>query len=348
MVPDVKGLRLAVLVVAVAGMLLPHARAGAESISISRHSGYPGARITVKGKNYTPKTHLAVYVGDPINVTTNKQGRFSVTTLIPGDARGNITISADLSSAVFTVTDPPATPAWPPTPGVTWDYPIGANKLDFDNDAQVFGLDWEETDPDTVDLLHARNARVVCYVSAGSYENWRSDADKYKDPDTGVTLGNPLDGWPGERWVDVTDPDLKPILQARMQTCKDKGFDAIDYDNVEAFNNHPGLPQDTAAAQITFNTWLADTTHNTFNLKVALKNDLDQVNDLVSKFDFEINEQCQQYNECDILDPFITAHKAVFEVEYKGTIDEICHRAHDGFSVIKKKLKLDAYRQACQ
>jgi len=51
-------------------------------------------------------------------------------------------------------------------------------------------------------------------------------------------------------------------------------------------------------------------------LAYGLKNDLDEVPQLVADADFAINEECFQYNECDGLQPFIDAGKAVFQVEY--------------------------------
>ena len=43
---------------------------------------------------------------------------------------------------------------------------------------------------------------------------------------------------------------------------------------------------------------LADLAHER-GLSIGLKNDLDQVADLVDHFDFAINEECCQYEECD-------------------------------------------------
>ena len=70
--------------------------------------------------------------------------------------------------------------------------------------------------------LHRRGAYVICYLSAGSFEDWRSDAGRYP----ASVLGRPLDGWPGERWVDVRRTDvLLPILRDRIARCRAKGFD---------------------------------------------------------------------------------------------------------------------------
>ena len=53
-------------------------------------------------------------------------------------------------------------------------------------------------------------------------------------------------------------------------------------------------------------------------LSIGLKNDLDQIKTLQSKFDWALNEQCNEYKECATLKPFVTAGKAVFGVEYTG------------------------------
>ena len=81
---------------------------------------------------------------------------------------------------------------------------------------------------------------------------------------------------------------------------------------------------------------------------MGLKNDLDQVDSLLPFFDWALNESCFQYNECDLLIPFIKSGKAVFGVEYDGDTDQFCPQANAlGFSWMKKHLKLDAWREAC-
>jgi hypothetical protein len=63
---------------------------------------------------------------------------------------------------------------------------------------------------------------------AGSYEEWRTDAASF----TASVLGTPLDGWPGERWLDIRSPVVRGIMEKRIKACKDKGFLAVDPDNV--------------------------------------------------------------------------------------------------------------------
>ena len=75
--------------------------------------------------------------------------------------------------------------------------------------------------------------------------------------------------------------------------------------------------------RINCNKWLANTAHE-LGAAMGLKNDLGQVGDLVDIFDFHIDEQCKQYDECQALLPFLDANKAIFQVEYHGTPERVC------------------------
>ena len=59
-----------------------------------------------------------------------------------------------------------------------------------------------------------------------------------------------------------------------MQMCTDKGFVAVDADNVDGYTNANGVGL-RAADQLAYNTWLANTAHS-LGLGIGLKNDLNQ------------------------------------------------------------------------
>ncbi|MGH3415524.1 MAG: endo alpha-1,4 polygalactosaminidase, partial [Actinocrinis sp.] len=101
------------------------------------------------------------------------------------------------------------------------------------------------------------------------------------------------------------------------------------------------------ADQLAFNRMLATLAHAD-HLAIGLKNDLGQVPDLVADFDFAVNEQCAQYDECAQLSPFINADKAVFHVEYELSLDRFCPRTTAlGLSSMRKNIALDAPRWPC-
>ena len=231
---------------------------------------------------------------------------------------------------------------WAPPLDSTFQLQFGGLPVDQSVSASVFDLDGFDTTAATVTSLHGSGKHVVCYLDAGTWEKWRPDASQY--PKAVLGKGN---GWPGEKWLDIRRLDvLGPVLGARMDMCAAKGFDAIEFDNVDGYANKTGFKL-TAADQLTFDGWLATQAHAR-GLGVGLKNDLDQIPALVSSFDFAIDEQCAQYKECAALSPFVSAGKPVFEIEYKLTKPKFCAQAAAlGFAAMRKHLELDAWRDPC-
>jgi hypothetical protein len=79
-----------------------------------------------------------------------------------------------------------------------------------------------------------------------------------------------------------------------------------------------------------------------------LKNNIDQIKDLVSHFDFAVNEECFQYGECDMLKPFVDSGKAVFGIEYNLSNSSFCPQANAmNLDFLKKNPSLDAWRESC-
>ncbi|WP_432488260.1 endo alpha-1,4 polygalactosaminidase [Kineococcus sp. SYSU DK018] len=230
---------------------------------------------------------------------------------------------------------------WSPEQGTAWQWQLSGD-LDLTVDVPVYDVD-HQVPAEVVDRLHADGRRVICYVSAGTVESYRDDAGRFPDE----VVGRPLADWPDERWLDVRRLDvIGPILLDRLDECRDKGFDAVEPDNVDAWANDSGFDL-TAADQLRFNRWLAAAAHER-GMGVALKNDLDQVRDLVGDFDFAVNESCARYEECDLLQPFVDAGKAVLHVEYDLTPERFCRVAHrPGFSSMLKDGDLTAYRYVC-
>ncbi len=159
---------------------------------------------------------------------------------------------------------------------------------------------------------------MICYIDAGTAEKFRPD---YKEFPKSV-LGRP-NGWPGERWLDIRQLSvLEPIMTARFQMCKEKGFDAVEPDNIEGYANNTGFPL-TAQEQLTYNEWVADEVH-ALGMAVLLKNDGEQAGELQPYFDGVITEQCNQYSECADFDPYLAAGKPVLDAEYKLPTSKFC------------------------
>lgn len=165
-----------------------------------------------------------------------------------------------------------------------------------------------------VAAIRAWHAAAVCYVDAGTWESWRPDAGRFP-----ASILGRSNGWPGERWLDIRQLSvLLPIMRARALRCREAGFQAIDWDNVDGYQNRTGFPL-TAAEQLRYNRLLAEIAHR-LGLAAGLKNDFAQVPQLVSYFDFAADEQSLQYRECGMLEPFVRQHKPVYDIEYQGKL----------------------------
>jgi hypothetical protein len=243
---------------------------------------------------------------------------------------------------------PAATDAdrWKPSPGVAWQWQLAGDEIDTSYDVDVYDLDAFETAAEVVASLHLQGRRAVCYISAGSWEEWRPDAADFP----AAVIGREYEGWEGEKWLDIRRIDqLAPVLRARMDLCKAKGFDGIEPDNLDGYQNETGFPL-TAGDQLLFNRWLAREAHAR-GLAIALKNDADQAADLLADFDFALLEDCFAQDWCELLLPFLRAGKAVLDAEYTDmgiALEDFCPRAKTlGVSAILKHRELDAWRRAC-
>jgi hypothetical protein len=232
---------------------------------------------------------------------------------------------------------------WVPDVRTSWQWQLIDLPVDPGYEVALYDIDLFDNEAAVVADLHARGRRVVAYVSAGSWEDWRPDADQFPE----AVRGLPLAGWPGERWLDVRQIEvLGPLMEARLDLAVQKGFDGVEWDNVDGYANATGFPL-TYEDQLAYNILLAQAAHAR-GLSVALKNDLDQVPDLVAYFDWALNEECFSYDECDALQPFLDAGKAVMVVEYELETSQFCPQANaQGFNAMRKHWALDAWQAPC-
>ncbi|KPC54652.1 endo alpha-1,4 polygalactosaminidase [Amantichitinum ursilacus] len=253
---------------------------------------------------------------------------------------------------VPTPTPTPTPSYWVPAQDSTWQIQLSGT-LNTSYDAQMYDVDLFDTPTATIAALKAQGRHVICYFSAGTAENWRSDYTQFAAADQGNGLAN----WPGEYWVDTRSANVRSIMQTRLALAQSKGCDGVDPDNVDGYTNTPGLPL-TAATQLDYNRFIAAQAH-ALNLSVGLKNDLGQASSLVSNFDFAVNEQCYSLGECDhYASNFISAGKAVFNIEYDSAYRQNTNGARDALcaatlsahiSSLVRKLRLaDDYRYSCE
>ena len=136
---------------------------------------------------------------------------------------------------------------WQPAVSNTWQWQL-AGTVNTSYDVDIYDIDLFDNSADQIRRLQDDGRLVVCYFSAGSYENWRSDADDFKQTD----LGKTLDGWPDERWLDIRSESVRAIMTARLDLAMEKGCDGIEPDNIDGYTNDTGFGL-TAADQLEYN-----------------------------------------------------------------------------------------------
>jgi hypothetical protein len=238
------------------------------------------------------------------------------------------------------VTTPTTTPVTTPAPATVWDPAVTdtwqwqlTGTLNTAYDVKVYDVDLYDTSATTILALQNSGKKVLCYFSAGSSENWRSDFGSFAAAD----MGNALDGWAGERWLDTRSANVRTIMTARLDLAKTKGCDGVEPDNVDGYTNSSGFAL-TATTQLDYNRFLATAAHAR-GLAIALKNNVAQLADLVGDFDLAVNEQCHQYNECGGYAAFVSAGKPVFNAEYAKAYQS-AGSARDALCLDAKKLGL--------
>lgn len=145
---------------------------------------------------------------------------------------------------------------WQPKPGTAWQWQL-SGKLDTSFDVPVYDVDGFNTGQDQVAALKKAGRRTICYISTGAWEDFRADSGDF--PKDMLGKGN---GWKGERWLDVRRLDeLERLMGKRFDMCRDKGFDAVEPDNMDAYRNDSGFPV-TADDQLRFNRMIAKLAHD--------------------------------------------------------------------------------------
>ena len=248
--------------------------------------------------------------------------------------------------AAYEAGTPVPSTADPVPVGISWQWQI-TETVDTSHDVDLYDVDLFQLTSAVEETLHADGRRVICYFSAGSFEPWTDDADQFPEE----AIGKKLDGWPDERWLDHTRADVRALMSARLDLAVERGCDGVEPDNVTAHNNRTGFGIN-ATEQLDYNRFLADEAH-TRGLSVALKNDLDQITALLDWFDFAVNEECADFDECATLRPFVEADKAVLHAEYVDRWADAPDKAREvcgvepGLSTIVKTWDLGPELQTC-
>jgi hypothetical protein len=205
----------------------------------------------------------------------------------------------------------------PPTTGV-FDYQLG-------------GASSRVGTPSRQPTVVVRDASVtplagaysVCYVNGfqtqpGEAAFWRARAHLLVKDSNGRPRVDPV--WPDEYILDPTSAaqraEILRIVGPTLSRCAQRGFRAVELDNLDTFTRIKGVPKtgalELAAAyvRLAHSQGLAVAQKNTPGLGAAGKRSIG--------FDFAIAESCAAYRECGAYRAVYGAH--VLQIEYPGEL----------------------------
>ncbi|MEJ3747794.1 endo alpha-1,4 polygalactosaminidase [Actinomycetes bacterium KLBMP 9797] len=173
----------------------------------------------------------------------------------------------------------------------------------------------------------------VCYVNG--FQSQPQDRDVWlaerRDLIVNDANGEPLvdENWPDEFILDTSTADrrdrLAAILDDTVGSCAGKGFDAVEFDNLDSFTRSKGaltaddnLALATTLTGIAHEAGLAAGQKNTAELAARGRDDVG--------FDFAVAEECLRWEECE---SYTSVYgQRVIDIEYTddlpGSVEEVC------------------------
>jgi len=189
------------------------------------------------------------------------------------------------------------------------------------HNVDVVFVDVFDTSSSTISSLKKQGKVVVCYFSAGTAENWRSDYGRIP----ASAKGRSVDGWSGEKWMDIRRSDVVSLSRSRIDKARSKGCDGVDPDNVDVYDNSSGFSISSTDVKNYLRN-LAAYSHSR-GLLMGLKNSAEIASYMSAYTDFAVVEECFQWNECGSYSSFISRKKPVFIVEYRSYSSSLCSNA---------------------
>jgi hypothetical protein len=194
-----------------------------------------------------------------------------------------------------------------------------------------------------VTALHAAGHYAVCYIEAGAFQAGFPDNKDFAARDYGHRAKRyQMQGYPNEWWFDMRGfrhyvagrpatlkgaaKNIAAGLAKRIHWCRVEGQDAIEPDDIEAYDNRtetnaPGAGWGlTRADDLGFERWLAHTAHRD-GLAILQKNDPLDARIDEKLFDGALSEECNRYDDpCagpgGDWDAYLHAGKPVLNAEY--------------------------------
>ena len=235
----------------------------------------------------------------------------------------------------------PARAATPPPVNAGFDYQIGGDYA-LPAGVGVVSRDWYAG-------AAPKGAYAICYVNAFQTQDdepgvSRRDERSAWPRDLVLTGLGDDPNWGGEYLVDISTAGKRKRaadwIGPMIRTCKRKGFEAVEYDNLDSWTRFDDTPREGDVPfgkgdAIAFAKLLAKRAHR-LGLAVGQKNTVELTRRQARRrvrFDFAIAEECGRYDECDGYRRLYGDH--VIAIEYRREdFDATCRSVGARVSVV--------------
>ncbi|KAM0245045.1 hypothetical protein ACHAP5_005717 [Fusarium lateritium] len=229
-------------------------------------------------------------------------------------------------------------------PGVQWEIVIHEpikhdSAADFiPSKAKVWDIDMGHAreNPEMIPLLKSAGKFVICYFNAGALQDWDDDKNKFPKAVIGHSLAYPYDS---EEWyLDIRDSTVLKLQKARLDVAAKIGCDAVDPDNVDAWQQDEEDPTGFKLKSSDYTKYLKSLAEYAHSIKtkdgnpllVGQKNAPEIAEDLVSSLDFAVLESCRGTTDpaeenwpfCEDFQTYIDAGKPVLQIEYPPSVEK--------------------------
>jgi hypothetical protein len=243
----------------------------------------------------------------------------------------------------------PAGAATPPPVNAAFDYQIGGD-YPLPSGVRVVSRDWFAGDA-------PRGLYAICYVNAFQTQDdepgvkRRDERSAWPQDLVLTTLGDDPN-WGGEYLIDISTAAKRKRaarwIEPMIRTCARKGFDAVEYDNLDSWTRFDGTPREGdvpfgKASALAFAALITRRAH-ALGLAVGQKNTAELTRRQARRrvgFDFAIAEECGRYRECNAYRRVYGNH--VIAIEYRRRdFRYTCRRVGERISVVLRDVNVTA------
>jgi hypothetical protein len=225
---------------------------------------------------------------------------------------------------------PEVPPLWVPAEGARWFARLDG-AVDIGEDAEVFYLDADQQPAEDLRALHAQGRRYFCYLSAGTLESFRADAQLFP----AAAVGEVVPKFPNERWLDLRDRQVRELMARRLEGLAAAGCDGVALASLGDDEAERGFPLRLADIA-DYARFLAEASHDA-GMSVGITGSADLVLEVSSSVDFGLAVACVQGSECREYAVLSAAQKPVLYVELgeEAAAPSLCKSAQAlGFDAI--------------